>query len=76
MLQFRDVTLEAAVAEMNRYSATVIRIEDPDLAALRLSGTFPAGEPDDFAKSLELLLPVRAQTSGNEIWLRPVKNAR
>jgi ferric-dicitrate binding protein FerR (iron transport regulator) len=57
-------------------TATAIRIEDPDLAALRLSGTFRAGEPEDFAKSLELLLPLRAQKSGNEIWLRPVEIAR
>ena len=76
MLQFRDVTLEDAVAEMNRYSDTEIRVDDPDLAALRLSGTFPASEPDDFAKSLELLLPLRAQRSGHEIWLRPVEIAR
>jgi transmembrane sensor len=70
------VTLEDAVAEMNRYSATAIRIEDPDLAALRLSSTFPAREPEDFAASRELLLPVRAQKSGNEIWLRPVEIVR
>ena len=76
MLQFRDVTLEEAVAEMNRYSGLKLRVQDTALGQERLSGTFPAGEPEDFAASLELLLPVRAQKSGNEISLWAVENAR
>ncbi|WP_340692615.1 hypothetical protein [Hyphomonas sp.] len=58
MLQFRDVTLEEAVAEMNRYSDTKLRVDDPALAQERLSGAFPAGDPDLFAEALKLYLPV------------------
>ena len=76
MLLFRDVTPEGAVAEMNLYSNIRIRVQDTALNQGRLSGTFPAGEPEAFATRLELFLPLRVSRSGNEIWLRPADAAR
>lgn len=58
MLQFRDVTLEEAVAQMNRYSETKLRVQDTALGQERLSGAFPAGDPDLFAEAIKLYLPV------------------
>lgn len=58
LLQFDNVTLADAIAEMNRYSTTKLRIDDTDLAAERISGTFPAGEQEAFAETLKLYLPV------------------
>ena len=58
LLQFDNVTLAEAIAEMNRYSTTKLRIDDTDLAAERISGTFPAGEQEAFAETLKLYLPV------------------
>jgi transmembrane sensor len=65
------VTLEDAVAEMNRYSDIKLRVDDPALAAERVSGTFAAGEPESFAESLELFLPLRAVRHGQVIMLVP-----
>ena len=58
LLQFDNVTLAEAVAEMNRYSTTKLRIDDAALAAERISGTFPAGKQEEFAETLKLYLPV------------------
>lgn len=67
LLQFDNVTLADAIAEMNRYSTIELRIDDPALASERISGTFPAGEQKDFSESLALYLPVQAKQTGNSI---------
>ena len=59
ILQFDNTTLADAIAELNRYSTTKLRIEDEALAAERISGTFPAGKQEGFVESLKLYLPVR-----------------
>jgi len=69
-LQFRDATLADAVAEMNRYSKTTIVVEDPGLAAERLSGAFKAGDQEKFVSALSMFLPVSIIRSGSEIRIR------
>jgi transmembrane sensor len=49
---FENDTLAAAIAEVNRYSTTEIRLGDPRLAPLRLSGVFLAGHTDSFLETL------------------------
>ena len=71
LLAFDNVTLEEAIAEMNRYSTTKLRIEDETLAAERISGTFPAGKQEAFAESLQLYLPVRVIQTGHDILVVP-----
>ena len=71
LLQFDNATLADAIAEMNRYSTTQLRIEDKALAGERISGTFPAGQQDAFAESLQLYLPVKARRLGDEILIAP-----
>ncbi|MEP0314361.1 FecR domain-containing protein [Hyphomonas sp.] len=75
ILQFRDVTLGEAIAELNRYSETKLRVDDPALAAERLSGAFPAGDQDTFAETLKLFLPVEIRRRGNEILVEPAGGA-
>ena len=70
MVQFRDATLAEAVAELNRYSEVKLRVDDPDLAAERLSGVFTTGDQDLFLESLSLYLPVVTEQSGDEILIR------
>ncbi|WP_139068886.1 MULTISPECIES: FecR domain-containing protein [unclassified Hyphomonas] len=67
LLQFDNVTLAEAIAEMNRYSTTQLRIDDASLASERISGTFPAGKQEEFVQSLELYLPIQYRRSGQEI---------
>ena len=71
IVQFDDVTLADAVTELNRYSTTKIRVSDPGLAAERLSGTFPTGEPEAFVANIALFLPVRIERSASLITLVP-----
>lgn len=71
MIRFRDVTLAEAVEEMNRYSETNLRVDDPELAEARLSGVFPAGDQDVFVESLTLHLDIRAEREGDGFVIRP-----
>ena len=64
-----DWPLDRLVAEMNRYSQTKLRVADPALAQLRISGGFRASDPRGLALVLEHSLPVRAEETGGEIVL-------
>jgi transmembrane sensor len=75
ILQFRDVTLGEAIAELNRYSETKLRVDDPALAEEHLSGAFPAGDHDTFAETLKLYLPVELSRTGYEILVTPATQA-
>lgn len=61
ILYARDWRLADLVEEMNRYSATQLRLVDPSLAELRVSGTFRTGDPQSLARLLEHSWPVRAE---------------
>lgn len=62
--------LEDLVAEMNRYSATKLRLVDPALAEIRISGTFRTGDQQALVLVLEHGWSVRASSgAGDEILL-------
>ncbi|WP_159107269.1 FecR domain-containing protein [Azospirillum sp. B4] len=65
---FRDDTLAAAVAEMNRYSAVKLSVA-PDVAALRVSGTYRVGDNAAFARSVGTLLTLRVVGQGERLTL-------
>lgn len=48
-------TLATAVAEMNRYDERMLVIDDPGVAALRISGIYHAGDSEGFAKTVAKL---------------------
>src|SRR6185436_9523443 len=66
--------LSYAVAEMNRYNSTVLVIDDPAIADMRLGGAFKATNVDHFVSSLHRVLGIhssRVERSGwTEIHLR------
>lgn len=66
---FEDESLEAAVAELNRYSDAPILIPDQSVRALRLSGVFRIGQPDRFGTLIQELLPVRVAHDGSKATL-------
>ena len=66
-LAFRDETLANAAIEMNRYTTRALVIADQQAAAMRVSGVYRVGDPEAFARSLALLLPVRASSDGEAI---------
>lgn len=47
---FDNVTLAEAIAEINRYGRVQVRVSDPELAALRISGVFATRDPAEFAE--------------------------
>lgn len=53
-----DVALGDAVADLNRYGGEQILLADPKLAAIRVSGVFHTGRPDDFVESVTAAFPV------------------
>ncbi|WP_202839142.1 FecR family protein [Luteimonas saliphila] len=64
-LLFRSTPLAEVVAEVNRYAGTQLRLEDPLLGALPVSGTFPMGDSESVALALQALLPVRVEQGGD-----------
>lgn len=70
-LLFRSTPLSEALEEVNRYSATRIRIADSSLDDLLISGTFEIGDGASVAAAIETLLPVQAvNESDGEVVLR------
>jgi len=61
VLIFRDDRLADAIAEINRYSTTMLVVEDPKIAELRVSGVFPTTQEKDFVAALEAFYPIRAR---------------
>ena len=68
-LVFRDITLQAAVAEFNRYNARQLRIEDPALASIRIGGSFRATNIDAFVRLLEEGFSISVHDDGDTILL-------
>jgi transmembrane sensor len=66
---FDDVTLADAVAELNRYDNARIRLADPSLAVLRVSGVFSTRDPGQFASAVASLHQLRAVHDGTSIVL-------
>lgn len=56
---FNNTPLSQAVAEFERYADTGLRIVDPAVAALRVSGSFDVRQARAFKQALPLALPVR-----------------
>ncbi|UZK69065.1 DUF4880 domain-containing protein [Sphingomonas sp. S1-29] len=66
-LAFRDETLAQAAAEMNRYTQRPLVVADPQAAAMRFTGMYRVGDPEAFARSLAVLLPVRVEADADAI---------
>jgi transmembrane sensor len=64
-----DMSLADVVTEVNRYSRMKVRIDDPDLGAERLSGSFHVSEEEEFVGSLVMMFSLEAERVGNEIVL-------
>lgn len=71
MLVVRGWPLERLVAEMNRYTTTPLRLGDPSLDNLPISGSFKASDQTSFLLALEYGWPIRVDRSTpGEIVLR------
>jgi transmembrane sensor len=70
LIEFDNTTLANAVEEFNRYSERAIRIEDPQVAELLISGIFRTNSQRNFLDALTSLHPVAIEYRGpNELAL-------
>ena len=60
-VSFDNTPLAQALAEFGRYGPTRLTVRDPEVAALRLTGTFDPRRLDNFVRELPRVLPVRMQ---------------
>lgn len=63
-LSFVDTPLARALAELERYGSTGLVVNDPAVAALRLTGTFDPRDPRTLRRALPSALPVRLKEAG------------
>ncbi len=70
-LRFRGAQLAEVIAEANRYSDLKLRLGDPRLANVELSGNFHTGDNVSIADATGLILPVRVEQHDDEIVLMP-----
>lgn len=66
-VEFADMPLGDAVAEINRYTTRPLVIADDRVGALRVSGVFRTGDPERFAAIVSELLPVEARPAPDRI---------
>ncbi len=67
---FNNDRLDAAIAELNRYTTSRIELADPALASLKVSGVFYAGRSDSFLETVTGYYPIRiVERSGERIVL-------
>ena len=72
MLEFDRAPLGDVVAEANRYSRRKLRLADPGLASLRVTGAFQAGDVEELARSLAVAFDLDlADARGGDLVLRP-----
>jgi transmembrane sensor len=70
-LKFSGAPLEQVVADANRYSTRKLRLAEPGLASIKLSGNFRTGDSAAIATTAAHVLPVRVDDSGVDIVLLP-----
>lgn len=57
--------LRTAVAEVNRYALHPIRLDAPEYATRKISGSFDSGDISGFVQAMTALLPLQAERSSD-----------
>jgi transmembrane sensor len=72
MLEFDATPLDQVLAQANRYARMLLKLGDPTLAAIRVTGTFRAGDAQGLSRSLAAAFGLSVETSvPGELTLRP-----
>jgi transmembrane sensor len=72
MLEFDETPLREAVEQANLGSSPTVRIGDPSLAGLRISGAFRQGDTAGFARSVAAAFNLEVESAADgSLWLRP-----
>jgi transmembrane sensor len=75
-LIFDHTPMGEAVREMNRYSDTAIRIENPATAVTQVTGTFRTGESENFARAVAEAYQLRLVSQSGTLILVGTPRAR
>lgn len=70
-LMFQKTTLAEVVHEFNRYNERPMRIEDPQIQAFLVSGTFSSTDPSSLLRFLREQPGMRVVESGREVRIEP-----
>ena len=70
-LAFRATPLAQAVEEVNRYASKKLRLADPSLAELTVSGNIVAGSSERAASAFAAVLPIHVVDGGSETIIFP-----
>ncbi|MBO9378356.1 DUF4880 domain-containing protein [Sphingomonas histidinilytica] len=68
-LNFKDMPLAQAIAEVNRYTRQPLRLAGSRFAAVPVNGTFETGDTDTFVAAVTALFPLAAQPTRDGILL-------
>lgn len=68
-LIFKDMPLDAAVTEINRYARTPIQLAAPRFAGVPVNGTFRSGDTETFITAVTAIFPIEARPAGDAILL-------
>jgi transmembrane sensor len=63
-LVFQDEPMDLAVERVNRYARDKLRIGDPGVGRLRISGVFTSGDTNAFVDGVTAVLPIHAVATG------------
>lgn len=64
---FRDAPLTEVVEEFNRYNTRKMRIADPDILSIRISGAFSSTDPTSLLRALDLMGAFSIQETSDEV---------
>lgn len=70
---FDNTTLADAATELNRYGSTRLRLDDPALARLRVSGVFATRDPVEFANAVAKLHDLNVIPTADGVVLREAR---
>lgn len=69
MMEFRRAPLADVIAQVNRYAVAKVRLADPSLGKIEVSGVFRIDDADALAGHLAQLLGLRVERTAGEIIL-------
>ena len=66
-IRFRNIALSDVAAEFNRYSPIQLEVQGPDVAKMRIGGTFAVDNMDGFLRLAESGLGLKVTRAGDRI---------
>jgi transmembrane sensor len=66
-LDLKGLTLKEAAEEFSRYSDLKIRVDDPSIANMHITGVYATNDPAGFAQNAALSLGLKSIRQGNEV---------